>query len=165
MRILGRAGRNKPGRSGQIRSLRDHQHRAILRISPESLGPLNGTLLDSAVGRVRRIGSAKTAKPARHRIGDVDERIAAEVESAVVEAELALGRVGFHAHNGAAGMHERKVRIKRARAGRYREHNRVRAGSDHVAANAIAPHAMADHTEVLGQRTLIPASTPPPIFE
>src|SRR5579859_404481 len=52
MSILGRARSHEPRSASQVRSLRDQQHRAVLRVLPEGLGPFDRSLLERPVGAV-----------------------------------------------------------------------------------------------------------------
>src|SRR5713226_1215052 len=49
MGILRRPGSHKPRRTAHVRRLGDQQHGAVLRVSPEGLGPIDGGFLNDAV--------------------------------------------------------------------------------------------------------------------
>src|SRR5215472_7255414 len=77
MRILRRAGGNEPRRARQVGSLRDQQHSSILRVSPESLVPVDRALLNGPVVGVGGVRSAEAdERLSRGRRGDVRESVA-----------------------------------------------------------------------------------------
>src|SRR5215472_4360581 len=90
--ILWCAGGNEPRSAGQVRSLRDQQHSSILRVSPESLVPVDRALLNGAVVVVTGVHASK---PDNRFDGcsrsDVRERVPLRVHCPVVKAELRLG--------------------------------------------------------------------------
>src|SRR6185369_5049251 len=83
--ILRRAESNEPRCTRQVRGLSDQHHGAVLWVLPEGLCPLEGGLLDGAIGAVGRVDPAK-ANNGFYDQGrsNVREGVTLEVEPAIV---------------------------------------------------------------------------------
>src|SRR5215469_17341987 len=76
VRILGRAGGNEPRRARQVGSLRNQQHSSILRVSPESLVPVDRALLNGPVVGVGRVRSAEADERLRSSCRQITKEVA-----------------------------------------------------------------------------------------
>src|ERR1043165_7381505 len=88
MRILWRARSHKPWSAGHIRSLRDQQQSAVLRVLPECLGPVNRAFLYRTICSIRRLWCAEAGKTSRYRVRRIEEEVPLSIHAAIVEAEL-----------------------------------------------------------------------------
>src|SRR5262249_25647140 len=114
----------EPRAPRDIGSLCDQQHGAVLRVAPESLGPVDGCLLDRAVHDTGYVGCcAKVAEADERsncaRSAEMGEGVALEIRSTVIETELGFAKLSFRPHQGIARVHRRQMDI--AAAGRAGE--------------------------------------------
>src|SRR5712691_12482461 len=171
MGILRRAGSDKPRGTAYVRRLGDQQHGAVLRVSPEGLGPVNGAFLNDAVGSVRRAGETETDEGLSTSTCEVTKEVALEVSRAAVQPELSLGvRPELKPHDRIARVHSRSRNVAIAcdhdsRSGTSRgtcnaprhshgTDHKLRTHADQVPADTIAVHAAANEHEIPVIRTL-----------